>query len=112
MEKQVTTTERTEGDKFIRECSLPARGDFIRGHTHKYDHLTKVISGTAKIISTNTKNEVEEHVIEAPGEMMVKAGVLHSLEALTGGVVIHCVFQHRDKHGNVTDEPNAREAYI
>lgn len=76
------------------------------GHEHNYDHVTIVIRGRLRVsYSFEEGGKAVEGVSRefGPGdEVLVKAGVRHTLKALEPNTVYKCVFSHRDFDGLVT----------
>jgi quercetin dioxygenase-like cupin family protein len=107
----MSITERQSGNVFIRDVRLEKVGDSIPGHTHNYDHTMFFMKGEAKL-TVITNESVEESVIKAPADMLIVKNARHAIEALTDDVYFCCVFPHRNREGEVTDEPSTRTAYL
>lgn len=110
--EEVRTEDRASGDLFIRDVFLPKKGDSIPGHCHNYDHTMFFMKGKATVTVITSKGVGDEYEMESPDTMLVPKGVRHAIKALTDDVRFSCVFNHRDKTGNVTDEASSQAAYF
>lgn len=111
MKKEVEIKERRSGALFMRDVSLPLAGESLPGHAHRYEHTMMFMSGKAKVTVKRLGKEDEASEIQAPADMVVEAGAIHAIEALTDDVFFTCVFVHRDGDGKITQEPNHMGAY-
>ncbi len=67
-------------------------GDANEGHTHNYDHMTLLATGSVAVhVDGKTTNFV------APQMIFIKAGKSHYIEALEDNTVAYCVHALRDK---------------
>ena len=69
---------------YAKETHIPA-GQLLVQHMHNYSHLSIIASG--KVIVANAG---ENHIIEAPACIEIKAGMYHGVKALTD-VVWYCI---------------------
>jgi quercetin dioxygenase-like cupin family protein len=106
-----STNDRASGNIFIRECSLPKKGDVLPLHIHKYDHTMFFMQGRAVVRTITEQGVTAEKELTAPADFLVPAGVKHEITALTDDVLFNCVFPHRDAIGKVTLEPTDAKAY-
>jgi hypothetical protein len=66
-------------------------GDIEQGHTHPFDHVTLLSSGSVRV----TVNGVESE-FKAPALIFIKAESVHRLEALEDNTVAACIHALRD----------------
>jgi quercetin dioxygenase-like cupin family protein len=71
-----------------RFVTLEKVGDYKQGHKHKFDHITTVISGKAKLIDVDTNKPLA--VLSVGHQVIVEKGVAHSVEALEPKTVFMC----------------------
>lgn len=98
----------------MRTGVLAAVCDAHVGHEHNYDHVTLVIRGRVRVSyswvdggKTITGPDKEFGQGE---EVVIKAGVRHTLKALEANTVYKCIFSHRDFDGLVTQTYVGHEA--
>jgi quercetin dioxygenase-like cupin family protein len=72
-------------------------GDTEIGHTHSFDHLTLLASGSLKITANN-----KETVFKAPNMIYIHKDVKHELVALEDNTVAYCI--HALREGNEVDD--------
>jgi quercetin dioxygenase-like cupin family protein len=72
-------------------------GDTELGHTHAFDHLTLLASGSLKITANN-----KETIFKAPSMVYIDKDVKHELVALEDNTVAYCI--HALRSGNKTDD--------
>jgi quercetin dioxygenase-like cupin family protein len=77
------------GGAYAKETVIPA-GAVLTQHVHPHDHLSILASGRARVVAGG---HAETH--EGPACLTIKAGVHHSVEALTP-VVWFCVHATED----------------
>lgn len=106
-----TTSERTSGNIFIRECRLQRSGDVISAHVHKYDHTMFFMRGKAVVATIAIGGSRSERTVEAPCDLLVEKNIKHEITAVTDDVLFSCVFPHRDFSGQVVSEPADPTAY-
>ena len=80
----VEITHHWAAGLYSKEMRVPA-GVMIGKHVHDYDHFSALMSGTATIEIDGVSEERE-----APALLLVKAGKLHVITAVTD-VVWHCI---------------------
>lgn len=84
---------------FSRMMRFEKAGDVEYGHTHAFDHLTLLASGSLKVTV-----EGQETVFNAPYMIYIKADKRHELMALTDETVAYCIHALRDKDtGDILD---------
>jgi hypothetical protein len=93
------------GNLYIRPMRFPEVGSIVRGHTHQYDHLTVVFTGSVNLRACDVldSGKMIEMQVKAPAWIRVAKGWWHELTALEPGTRADCVFALRDSDGSVTD---------
>lgn len=76
---------------FSRMMVFRKEGDVEKGHTHSFDHVTLVASGSVRV----TANGKETDFV-APQFIYIKKDVFHKLEALEDNTVCACIHALRD----------------
>ena len=98
------------GNIFIRQGIIDKRGEKVEGHTHKFDHVTYINRGTARITRTSPEGETKSKVIRSTDPynyVLILKTHTHVIEALKDNTVYHCVYAHREPDtGEVTVEYN------
>lgn len=79
---------------FSRMMHFKKVGDIELGHTHPFDHLTLLASGSLKVIAND-----KETVFEAPNMIYINKDVRHELVALQDNTVAYCIHALRDGNG-------------
>lgn len=76
---------------WVRQMAFENVGDRNEGHTHDYDHLTLLASGSVKV-------DVEGHIThyDAPQMIFIAAGKRHFLESTKPNTVAYCVHALRN----------------
>lgn len=69
-------------------------GDIEFGHTHPFDHLTLLATGSLKI-----KVDDKETIFKAPHMIYIHKDVKHELTALEDNTVAYCIHALRDGNG-------------
>ena len=82
---------------YAKETHIPA-GQTLVQHQHNYSHLSIIASG--KVIVANAG---ENHIIEAPACIEIKAGLNHGVKALTD-VIWYCIHSTEEKNPAKVDE--------
>ena len=72
-------------------------GDTEIGHTHSFDHLTLLASGSLKITANN-----KETVFKAPNMIYIHKDVKHELVALEDNTVAYCI--HALRNGDAVED--------
>jgi len=92
------------GNVFIRPNTLAKAGDAIEGHTHNFDHVTIVFTGSVKVTATGPDGAVQEGTFTAPAHFLVRAECTHQITALMDNTTIWCVYAHRTPQGIIVQE--------
>ncbi len=71
---------------FSRQMHFRKAGDFELGHTHAFDHLTLLASGSLRVTVNGAAT-----VFKAPQMIYIKAEHHHELEALEDDTVAYCI---------------------
>lgn len=79
---------------FSRMMHFEKAGDTELGHTHPFDHLTLLASGSVKVTVDNN-----ETVFKAPHMIYIHKDKVHKLEALEDNTVAYCIHALRDGNG-------------
>ena len=110
--------KRTIGPLEIRTGGPMKKGEKVPGHTHNFDHVTYCGAGALKVIARNTDGTLKQELTIRAGTLMnshvlIKAELMHELEALEDGTIYHCQYAHRDWNGNVVEQYDGNEsAYV
>ena len=85
---------------FSKMMHFKNAGDTELGHTHPFDHLTLLASGSLKIIANGEKT-----IFKAPNMIYIHKDVKHELIALEANTVAYCIHALRDGNGvdNILD---------
>lgn len=79
---------------YSRMMHFAKAGDIEHGHTHAFDHLTLLASGSLLI-----RVEGKETVFKAPHMIYIKADKQHELVAQEDNTVAYCIHALRDGDG-------------
>lgn len=82
---------------YSRLMHFEKAGDTELGHTHSFDHLTLLASGSLKVTANN-----KETIFYSPNMIYIHKDVRHELVALEDNTVAYCIHALRD--GNQTDD--------
>jgi quercetin dioxygenase-like cupin family protein len=85
---------------FSRMMHFEKAGDIEHGHTHAFDHLTLLATGSLKITVDGKKS-----VFTAPHMIYIKADKNHELVALKDNTVAYCIHALRmdNETGDILD---------
>lgn len=72
---------------FIKQMELPISGIFVAQHSHTYDHVSMLATGSARVYA----NDEELGVFKAPCAITIRAGVKHTIESLEPNTIIYCI---------------------
>ncbi len=99
------------GNVFFRAMEFHGIGSRVDGHTHTYDHVTYLVTGSVSLMAWDVgedgqiTGDPETGVFEAPAQILIKARRAHSFVALTEHVRADCIFAVRDPEtGQVLNE--------
>ena len=79
---------------YSRQMHFKKAGDLEHGHTHPFDHLTLLASGSLQI---NVNGKTTD--FKAPHMIYIKAEHEHELVALEDNTVVFCIHPLRDGNG-------------
>jgi quercetin dioxygenase-like cupin family protein len=79
---------------YSRMMHFEKAGDIEIGHTHQFDHLTLLASGSLRVIVDNISSD-----FVAPHMIYIKADKKHELVALQDNTVAFCIHALRDGDG-------------
>lgn len=79
---------------FSRQMHFKKAGDTELGHTHPFDHLTLLATGSLKVTVNNTVT-----TFTAPHMIYIKAEYEHELVALEDNTVAYCIHALRSGEG-------------
>lgn len=82
---------------FSRQMHFKKAGDTEHGHTHPFDHLTLLASGSLRVTVNDETTE-----FKAPHMIYIKAEFNHELVALEDNTVAFCI--HALRKGNGIDD--------
>lgn len=77
---------------FSRMMHFKKAGDTELGHTHQFDHLTLLASGSLKVTVDGN-----ESTFNAPHMIYIHKDKIHELVALEDNTVAYCIHALRDK---------------
>lgn len=92
---------------YSRMMHFRKAGDIERGHTHAFDHLTLLATGSLKVTVGG-----KDTVFEAPHMIYIKADKNHELVALEDNTVAYCIHALRDKDNNEILDPSSIPAGV
>jgi hypothetical protein len=87
------------GNIWIRQNFIQRAGEFSPGHTHNFDHVSLLVSGSVRV----EVDGYEPKEFVAPTFIMVKKDYKHKFTALEDNTLWYCVFALRDVDGEVSD---------
>ena len=90
-------THHFGGGVYAKETAIPP-GMLLTQHRHKHDHLSILAKGTAVV-----RVEGVERLIHGPSAVLIEAGKVHSVEALTD-VVWYCIHSTKETDAESIDE--------
>jgi quercetin dioxygenase-like cupin family protein len=79
---------------FSRQMTFLKVGDTELGHTHPFDHLTLLATGSLRVTVEGGVTE-----FKAPHMIYIKADKIHELVALEPNTVAYCIHALRDGNG-------------
>tara|TARA_R110000868_G_scaffold138625_1_gene352861 strand:- start:1277 stop:1642 length:366 start_codon:yes stop_codon:yes gene_type:complete len=79
---------------FSRQMHFKKAGDIELGHTHPFDHLTLLASGSLQVTVNGKVTD-----FKAPHMIYIKAEYEHGLVALEDNTVAFCIHALRDGNG-------------
>jgi quercetin dioxygenase-like cupin family protein len=82
---------------FSRQMHFKKAGDLEHGHTHPFDHLTLLASGSLRVTVNGKTTD-----FKAPHMIFIKAEHNHELVALEDNTVAYCI--HALRKGNGVDD--------
>lgn len=82
---------------FSRQMHFKKAGDIEHGHTHPFDHLTLLASGSMRVDVNGQTTD-----FKAPHMIFIKAEHNHELVALEDNTVAYCI--HALRSGNEVDD--------
>lgn len=82
---------------FSRQMHFKKAGDIEHGHTHPFDHLTLLASGSLRVTVNGKTTD-----FKAPHMIYIKAEYNHELVALEDDTVAFCI--HALRKGNGVDD--------
>ena len=84
---------------WLRQMVFKNKGDRNEQHTHNYDHITLLTTGSVKVTVDDVSTE-----FTAPQMIYIKQGKVHNIEALEDNTIAFCVHALRDKDtGDILD---------
>lgn len=87
------------GNIWVKQHSLPFKGDEGVEHVHKHDHVTLLVRGEV-VVKTD---QAEPKKFSAPTFIVIRKGVSHKFTADSDDVLYYCVFALRDVDGSVVE---------
>ena len=72
---------------FIKQIVIPKAGTYVPQHSHTYDHTSMLAVGTMRVWADG----LPLGDFDAPKPIQIKAGVKHTMLAMTDGVVFYCI---------------------
>ena len=86
---------------FSRMMHFKKAGDIEMGHTHQFDHLTLLASGSLKV---TVEGKVSEFT--APHMIYIHKDKVHELVALEDNTLAYCIHALRDRETNDIIDPS------
>ena len=86
---------------FSRMMEFKKAGDVEVGHTHTFDHLTLLASGSVKVTIEGNVTE-----FKAPHMIYIHKDKVHEIEALEDNTIAYCIHALRDKENNEIIDPS------
>jgi triacylglycerol esterase/lipase EstA (alpha/beta hydrolase family) len=86
---------------WLRQMFFINAGDFTKGHSHTYDHVTLLAHGSVRIVVDGESTD-----FTAPHMIYIQAEKLHDIEALEDGTVAYCVHALRDSETHDIIDPD------
>lgn len=71
-------------------------GDVEHGHTHEFDHLTLLATGSLRVVANG-----QETVFTAPHMIWIHKDVNHELTALEDKTVAYCIHAVHGRDGEI-----------
>lgn len=90
---------------YSRQMFFKKAGDIELGHTHQFDHLTLLASGSLKVTVDGF-----ETIFIAPHMIYIHKDKVHQLEALKDNTVCYCIHALRDNNGDILSPDMVPEA--
>jgi hypothetical protein len=87
------------GNVWVRSNHLEKAGDFVKGHKHKYDHVSLLAKGKVQV----QIGDLEPQVFNAPIFIVIRKEYVHKITALEDDTIWYCVFAMRRIDGEVVD---------
>ncbi len=96
------------GNLYIRPMSFEKKGSTVDSHTHRFDHITMLSSGSVSVKWKDTQTgKTGEGIWKAPTFFLIKKLFEHKFTALEDNTLAFCLFSHRDPStGDVVDKFN------
>lgn len=87
---------------YIRRMIFKQAGIIELGHTHKFDHISYVSSGSisVQVYDQENKEMLPPKVFNAPATIFIAKGLVHQLKSLEDNTVVSCIHALRD----ITDD--------
>jgi hypothetical protein len=76
---------------YVRQMLFANAGDVERGHSHCFDHLSLLASGS---VLCNVNGQETE--FSSPAMIFIKKDLMHEFVALEGNTLIYCIHALRD----------------
>lgn len=88
---------------FVKQILLPNIGDKEQTHSHNFDSIVTVASGSVKctVVKPTGNTQPETTNFTAPHLIYIKADYLHGFEAMSSNTVLYAIHALRDNSGNV-----------
>lgn len=84
------------GNVYTRMMVFENAGDVEEGHTHDFDHLTLLATGSLRVTANG-----EDTVFRSPHMIWIKKDVNHLLTALEPNTVAYCIHGVHGKNGDI-----------
>jgi quercetin dioxygenase-like cupin family protein len=79
---------------FVKMMAFPERGMTHAGHSHSFDHITLLASGSVRMIHDNGEDEYK-----APHLIITPKGIRHKFFVLEPNTLLCCIHAVRNGHG-------------
>lgn len=77
---------------WLRQMVFKNKGDANEGHSHNYDHVTLLTTGSVRVYVDGKSSD-----FTAPQMIYIKQGKIHNIEALEDNTIAFCVHALRDR---------------
>jgi hypothetical protein len=90
---------------YIRRMTFFLANIIELGHTHEYDHISYVSSGSVEVqvYDDNNKEMAPPKIYKAPATIFIAKNLVHQIKSLEDNTVVSCIHALRDIEGEIID---------